>query len=106
MTSLNRQINRKCIKPLDGSFGIDGDKYLAVRLVPGTDTVPDVIELWPLRSQRVERVALVDVFRFAIRSRVGRENLEKARARKEKKSIRLAALRQARAEKRLSRPME
>jgi hypothetical protein len=46
-------------------------------------------------------VALIDVYRYALRCRVNRDTLERARARKARKADRLAALRIARAEKRL-----
>lgn len=49
----------------------------------------------------IEKIAVLDVYRYAIRCRVGRELLEKARDRKAKKAERLARARQERAEKRL-----
>lgn len=49
------------------------------------------------RTRRSETIDLVDVYRFAMRCRVGRGQLEKARERKAKKAERLARLRQERA---------
>lgn len=101
MTSLHKPVVRQAIKPLDGSFGADSDRRLVVVLLPGSDTLPDTIELRPAGTRRPERLALVDVYRFALRSRVNRELLERAREVKARKADRLAQARQARAEKRL-----
>lgn len=106
MTTLTRPVIRRTTGKLDGSFGPDRNKAIVVRIAPGTDSVPDVLELRPERSRRVERVAIIDVYRFAIRSRVNREHLEKARVSKERKAVRLAALRQQRAERKLRAPVE
>jgi ribosomal protein L31E len=51
--------------------------------------------------RRAESLAVVDVYRYALRCRVGRDLLERARARKAAKAVRLAAQRQQRAERRL-----
>lgn len=105
MTTLTRPVIRRTTGKLDGSFGPDRNKAIVVRIAPGTDSVPDVLELRPERTRRVERVAIVDVYRFAIRCRIGRDQLEKARAKKERKAIRLAQQRQQRAERRLRSPL-
>ena len=89
-------VHRTLDTTLDGSFGPDRDKRIVVTLHPDGR-----LELRPERTQRSETVHLLDVYRFAIRCRVNRDQLVKARERKEKKSIRLAAARQASAEKRL-----
>lgn len=94
-------VRRLTIKELDGTFGPDRGKRIAFTYVPGNSYLPDVIELRPQGTRRIERIAVLDVYRYAIRCRVGRELLEKARDRKAKKAIRLAAQRQERAERKL-----
>lgn len=70
MTPLKSPVVRRGNFPLDGSYGPDRGKRLVARLVPGTDTVPDVLELRPEGSRRPpERVALIDAYRYAIRAR-------------------------------------
>lgn len=101
MTILKKPVTRKTNAKLNGEFGPDREKAIVIRMIPGTDTVPDTLELRPERTRRVERVALLDVYRFALRCRVGRELLEKARERKAKKAERLASQRQQRAEAKL-----
>jgi hypothetical protein len=101
LTPMTQPIYLRTNAQLNGTFGPDRNKAIIVKIVPGTETVPDVLELRPERSRRVERIAIIDVYRFAIRSRVNREHLELARVRKEKKAIRLAAQRQQRAERKL-----
>lgn len=103
MTRLNKPLSRVTVHTLDGSFGPDSDKPLVVTLMPAQgDRTHEMIAVKPLRSRgRTEYVTVMDLYRFALRCRVNRELLEKARARKEQKAIRLAAQRQARAEKRL-----
>jgi len=90
-------VKRKLDVSLDGSFGPDRDKKIIVTLHPDGR-----LELRPERTQRTETIHLVDVYRYALRCRVNRDLLEKARLKKEKKAIRLAAERQKRAEKRLT----
>jgi hypothetical protein len=101
MTTISRKVTRALVLPLDGTFCADNGKPLAIRLVPGTQSLPDMLELWPKGTRRIERVALVDVYRYAIRCRVNRDTLEKARQRKARKAERLAAQRLARAERKL-----
>lgn len=79
MTRLHKPITRKSDAALDGSFGPDRDKALVVTLLPG-----GLISLRPERTRRAEVVALIDVYRFAVRCRAARGQLEKARARKVK----------------------
>lgn len=81
---------------LDGTFGPDRGKRLVVTLRPDGR-----LEIRPERTQRMETVHILDVYRFAIRCRANRAVLERARERKTKKAERLARLRQERAERRL-----
>jgi len=106
MTRLTKPITRRLNTALDGHFCSDAGNVLVVRLIPGHGEVPDLIELRPAKTRRPERIALVDVYRLAIRARVNIALLTKARARKEAKATRLAQERQRRAEKRLTRPID
>lgn len=96
-------VRRVTIKPLDGAFGPDNGRRIVVAFIPGTATVPDLLELRPLGTRRPERLAVLDVYRYAVRVRAGRELLEKARQAKARRAVRLAAARQERAERRLRR---
>jgi hypothetical protein len=87
---------------LDGTFGPDRGRRMVVAFLPGDGKgIPDIISLRPLRTRRAEQVAVVDVYRWALKCRVNRELLEKARDRKSRKAERLARQRQERAEKKL-----
>jgi hypothetical protein len=98
----NGSITRKTRATLDRTFGPDHDKAIIVTLHPDGR-----IELRPERTRRSETLSLIDVYRYAIRCRVGRGQLEKARERKARKAERLARQRQERAEKRLfAHPMD
>lgn len=90
------EVRRKVSKELDGSFGCDADKHLVVTLHRDGR-----IDLRPEGTRRQETIHAIDVYRFAIRCRVGRGQLEKARVAKSKRAERLAAQRQERAERRL-----
>lgn len=94
-------VKRVTVAPLDGSYGPDRGRRVVVSFIPGKDGVPDRLELRPLGTRRAESLAVVDVYRYALRCRVGRDMLEKAREKKARKAVRLAQARQARAEKRL-----
>lgn len=94
--SSNGALTRKTAATLDHSFGPDRNKHIILTIHPN-----GILELRPERTKRSETIDLVDVYRFAMRCRVGRGQLEKARERKLKKAERLARLRQERAEKRL-----
>ena len=94
-------VKRVTREPLGGDFGPDRGKPVVVSFVPGGDGVPDTLVLRPKGSRRGEIIAVVDCYRYALRCRVGRSLLEKARDRKAKKATRLAQARQARAERRL-----
>jgi len=93
MTSLTKPVTRRTVNELGGEFGPDRNRKLVATLVPGKDSVPDMIELRPEGTRRAELVTLKDVYRFAIRCRVGRGQLEKARAKK----IKLQATRERQA---------
>lgn len=106
MTRLEKPLHRLTKIELSGRYGPDSGRRIAITLLPGNgDTVPDAILLWPAGTRRKERLNLDDVYLYAVRCRVNRELLERARAKKEKKAERLAAERQRRAEKRLTRPL-
>lgn len=81
MTPLRKPIYRVTAGCLDGSFGCDRGRQLIACLAPG-----DLIALKPkgLSGKRVEIISLFDIYRYAIRCRVGRQQLEKARERKAK----------------------
>jgi hypothetical protein len=100
VTSLNKVLHRVTRSTLDGSFGPDRNRRIVVTLTPGD---PDLIELRPLGTRRSEKGAVLDVYRYLLRCRVNAGVLEKARARKAAKAVRLAAARQSRAEARLLR---
>jgi hypothetical protein len=98
------KVKRVTAGALDGSFGPDSDRRIVLTFIPGDgkpNGIKDVLQLRPLRTRRAETIAVIDVYRFALRSRVNQEVLAKAREKKERKQIRLARARQERAEKRL-----
>ena len=102
MTTLTKPVSRVTPGKLDGTFGPDRNKRVVITLIPGDgENRPDMLELRPERTRRPEQVAVIDCYRFALRCRVNRQVLEKARERKSRKAARLAALRVQRAEKRL-----
>ncbi len=107
MTPLKKSVSRAALTPLGGEFGSDRGARLVITLIPGNgQDVPDTIELRPMRTRRVETIAVMDVYRYALRCRVGRETLEKARARKAKRAEVLARRRQAAAERRFSESLK
>lgn len=81
---------------LDGTFGTDRGRRIYLVIYSN-----GVIELRLERSARRETVHVLDVYRYAVRCRVNRSLLEKAREKKEQKAARLARQRQERAERRL-----
>ena len=101
MTPLTKPVRRKTNSVLGYDFGPDRGHAIILTVHPDGR-----LELRPERTRRAETIHLLDVYRFAIRCRVNRGQLEKARLAKEKRAIRLAAQRQERAEKRLLRPIE
>jgi len=97
---------RATVGKLDGTFGPDRNKRVIVVFIPGDgEKIPDVLELRPYKTRRAERIAVLDVYRYALRCRVNLAVLEKARKKKERKAERLAAARIARADKRLAKPL-
>lgn len=87
---------------LDGTFCADRGKRLVVSFIPGDgDKIPDLLELRPLRTRRAERIAVIDAYRYALRCRINRDLLERARNRKAAKQARRERLAIKRAEARL-----
>lgn len=85
MTPLKKPVSRVTNGSLDGSFGPDRNRRVVVTLTPGNGRdVPDLITLRPHGTRRGETAAVIDVYRFALRCRVSRALLEKARNRKSK----------------------
>lgn len=104
MTELTKPLKRVTRSKLDGSYGLDRNRRIVVSLIPGDgDQIHDLIELRPERTRRSERIAVVDVYRYAIRCRANLAFLEKARRAKERKAQRLADLREKRALKKMTR---
>lgn len=99
MTELKSPVRRLSRSSLDGSFGPDCGRRLVVSLVPGA---VDVVEIRPAGTRRAETLALVDLYRIAVRSRVNAGVLVRAREKKAKKAERLARARIARADMRMS----
>lgn len=107
MTPLSRPITRKTATALDGCFGPDRGKVIVVRMIPGDGKgIPDLLELWPLKTRRVERIAVMDAYRYAMRCRINREVLEKARSRKESKIRQRESKRLDAAERRLRKKVQ
>lgn len=94
-------VKRVSVETLDGSFGPDRGRRIVVAFVPGKPGVLDRLEFRPHGTRRAESLTVIDCYRWALRCRVGREQLERARQRKARKAERLARLRQQRAERRL-----
>lgn len=91
MTTLKKPVKRVTNVPLGGFFGPDRHRRIVVTLIPGNGKdVPDLIEMRPEGTRRPEKLAVIDVYRMAIRSRVNAGVLEKARAKKAKKDERRA----------------
>lgn len=83
---------------LTGNFGADRGRQLIVSLEAG-----DVIVLKPKGTRRPETIHAFDVYRMAVRARVNRDLLEKARESKERKKARRAARRIEYVDRKLSR---
>lgn len=102
MTKLLKPVRRVTNTVLDGSFGSDRDHHIVVHLIPGDGkSIHDLIELRPERTRRAERITVADVYRYAMRCRINRELLEKARERKDRLATRRATRRLDAAERRL-----
>lgn len=96
-TSIESQFIDVTRQALGAAFGPDRARKLVISYAPEKD----LLVLRPAGTTRAEVIALADVYRYAVRCRVGRALLEKARERKAKRAERLARQRQERAEKRL-----
>lgn len=83
MTELGKAVSRVTRGALDGHHGADRGRRLVASLEVG-----DLITLRPQGTRRTETVSLFDLYDCAIRWRLNRTQLEKAR---EKKAKRLAA---------------
>lgn len=100
MTSFRKPVKRVTEGQLGHTFGCDWDRKLVVTLNAG-----DLISLRPHGTRREVSILAADVYRYVLRCEANKSLLERARARKEAKAIRLARERQNRAERKLSRPL-
>jgi hypothetical protein len=91
MTTLTNATRRMTRGTLSFSWGPDSGRCLVASLEPG-----DVLTLRPAGTRRAETISLFDVYSYALRCRVNRGFLEKAREKKAKKAQRLADMRLAR----------
>jgi len=106
MTTLGKKISRVSRTSLDAMFGPDRGRRLVCAFIPGNgNDVEDLLELRPERTRRAELVALVDVYRWAIRCRVNRQIMERLREKKAKKQVQRERQAIARADKRISKPV-
>lgn len=107
MTSLKKAVHRVANKPLSGMFGSDRDKRIVVSLIPGNGKdVDDLIELRPERTRRAEVIAVCDVYLYALKCRVNRGQLEKARQKKVQKQEARERAAIARADKKLRKQIK
>lgn len=96
------RVRRLTVGGLDGTFCADAGRRVVLTFIPGDGNgIADLLELRPLRTKRAERIAVIDVYRYALRCRVNRDVLECARQKKARKAERLASQRLDRATKRL-----
>lgn len=106
MTTLKTTVRRVANKPLSGLFGADKAKRIVVSLIPGNgQDTDDLIELRPERTRRGELIAVNDVYLFALKCRVNRGQLEKAREKKIKKQAARERAAIARADRKLKKPL-
>lgn len=106
MTTLKTTVRRVTNKPLSPAFGSDKSRRIVVSLIPGNgNDVDDLIELRPERTRRGELVTVADVYQFALRCRVNRAQLDKAREKKKKKQEQRDRAAIQRADKKLSQPL-
>lgn len=96
MTSFRKRVRRVTEAELGHSFGSDWKRRLVVTLAAG-----DIVSFRPHGTRREVSASAADLFRYVIRCEANKALLEKARAKKERRALRLAAERQKRAEKRL-----
>lgn len=94
------EVSRMTKNTLGPHFCKDKDRRLIVSLRDG-----DIIAVKPERLSAKETLTITaqDLYGYMMRCHANRLNLERARAKKESKAIRLARQRQERAEKRLVR---
>lgn len=96
------KVKRVTAGHLPRAYGTDHGRRLVVTFIPGDgDKIADLLEIRPHRTRRPERIAVLDVYRYALMCRVNAAQLERARQAKARKAQRLAQARQARAERRL-----
>lgn len=105
-TPLRKPVARVTNSALDGCFGKDRNRRIVITLIPGTDTVPDLIQLRPHGTRRAESIAAIDVYRIAITRRVNCERLKKATEKKAKLADRRAKARIAAADYRLKKQLQ
>lgn len=105
-TPLKKPVTRRTIDSLDGSYGSDRGRRLVVTLCPGGKSREDYIELRPEGCQRTEVINIADIYRHALKCRVNRELLEKAREKKAKKAAQREQRSLDRAAKKLKQPIE
>lgn len=104
MTPLEKPVRRKAPNTiLGGSYGPDSGRPLVVSIIPNPHG--DLIEIKPLgvSSRRAERVLIEDVYRWALRNRVARQTLERARKILERRREQRQAAARDRAERKLRR---
>lgn len=106
MTPLKSPISRRTNNSLDGSFGRDKHRQLAITLIPGTDTVADLIELRPYGTRQRVTIAACDVYRLALRAEANRKTLEKARDKKARRQASRERQSLDRLAKKLKRPIQ
>lgn len=80
MTPLKKAVSRLSQSALNGCFGADRGRRIVVTLIPGTDTVADLISLRPHGTRRAETVTLQDAYSWALRCRVSKAQRDKALA--------------------------
>lgn len=87
MTALTKPVRRVTGTKLGPGHGSDRGRRIVVTIRPGNgDDVPDLLELRPERTRRVETVAIDDVYGWLIRCRVNAQHMERLRAIKAKKA--------------------
>ena len=100
MTKLAKPVRRVTLK--EYGYGRHRRRYV-ITLQPAGNG--DMITIKPLGLRTGAFTMTVDsIYQWMVRSHVGRLQLERARAAKERKAIRLSRQREARAEARLIRP--
>lgn len=106
MTPLKSPVSRRTNSALDGSFGKDRNRQLAITLIPGTDTVADLIELRPYGTRQRVTIAACDVYRLALRAEANRRTLERARDTKARKQASRERAALDRAARKLRQPIK